>query len=195
MKAASRLLSNKADSLMDLHEILFGIKAAEKALVFDPSNRMAKKIDRKIKEDTRIKQNISQLESDLNLERKIGQAYAQASFRHDSIWWTKEISQLLKKIDESEGEQKDHFLRIKAFLGILYYSRLNSMLSSDPANGQIENLLPAYRLIEPDNPDVYFDYALYEQLKGNDPKSRYYLNKSLALGFKDKAKLQSAFPK
>ncbi|HEX2395034.1 MAG TPA: hypothetical protein VHI78_06775 [Bacteroidales bacterium] len=187
IKAASRQLSDKADSLMDRHEALFSIKAAEMALVFDPSNRIAKKIGRKIMEDKHIRENIHQLESDLNLERKIGQAYVQASFRYDSIWWAKEIDRLLEKIDGSEGEQKNHFLRIKAFLGILYYSRLNTMLSSDPWNPQIENLLPAYRLIEPNNPDVYYAYARYEKKKGNDRKSSYYLNKSYTLGFKDKS--------
>jgi hypothetical protein len=194
LKMQSNRLTEKADSLLSLDETLFSVKAVEKALSFDPANRTARKLDKKIREDRQFARKINKLESDLKLESKIGQAYAQASLMQDSIWWAKEIGQLSKEIAGNQGEKKDHFMRIKAFLGILFFSRINALLSSDADGKQIEHLLSAYRMAEPENPDVYFDYALLEKKHGNLVKSGGYLKKAIDLGFKDKARIEANFP-
>jgi hypothetical protein len=194
LKQESDLLAEKADSLLNKDETLFALKAVEKALSFDPDNKQAKKQLEKIKNDRKFAANISKIESDLSLESRIDQAYSLASLEHDSIWWAKELKQLTLQIENNSGDTKDHYLRIKAFLGILFYSRLNTLIRSQPGNVQIVHLLAAYRMAEPENPDVYYDYALYEWKLGKEQLSRKYITMALSLGFKDRDKLKSDFP-
>ena len=194
LKQESALLSEKADSLLTKDETLFAIKAVEKALSFNPDNKLARKQIEKIKNNRKFAGDISKLESDLNLENRIDQAYFLASMEHDSIWWAKEIKQLSLEIANNTGDKKDHYLRIKAFLGILFYSQLNTLIRSQPGNNQIVQLLAAYKRAEPENPDVYYDYALYTWKLGSAQLSRKYLTIALSLGFKDRVKLVNDFP-
>jgi hypothetical protein len=194
LKQESALLSVKADSLLTKDETLFALKAVEKALKFNPGNELAKKQMERIKSNRKFAGDISKLESDLILENRINQAYSLASMEHDSLWWAKEIKQLSLEIANNTHDKKDHYLRIKAFLGILFYSRLNTLIRSQPGNNQIVHLLSAYRRAEPENPDVYYDYALYEWKQGNDRLSGKYLTVALSLGFKDRVKLENDFP-
>ena len=128
------------------------------------------------------------------LESRINQAYAEASMTKDSAWWFNELKQLSLQTTNNTGTQQDHFMRIKAFLGILFYSRLNVLIHTEPGNRQIIHLLAAYRQAEPENPDVYYDHALYSLKQGNEKKSLVYLKIALSLGFKDEAKLKNNFP-
>lgn len=194
LEQESARLSQKADSLMVSNEIFFALKAVEKALSFDPDNKKAKKQLQEIKHNRRFSATISQIESDLAFERRIDQAYSMASMENDSSWWAKEIKQLSLEIANNTGDKKDHFLRIKGFLGILFYSRLNTLIRSQPDNKQIVHILAAYRMTEPENPDVYYDYALYARKQGKEQLSKQYLTIALSLGFKDRVKLESDFP-
>jgi hypothetical protein len=49
-------------------------------------------------------------------------------------------------------------------------------------------------MAEPENPDVYFDYAILEKKRGELLKSAAYLKKAIDLGFKDKARIEANFP-
>jgi hypothetical protein len=112
----------------------------------------------------------------------------------DSSWWFNELKQLSLEIDNNAAAQKDHFIQIKAFLDILFYSRLNVLIHTQPDNGQIVHILAVYRHAEPENPDVYYDYALYFFRQGRDQLSLKYLKIALSLGFKDQVRLENDFP-
>jgi hypothetical protein len=195
LKQESAFLSEKADSiLLNKGSTFFALKAVEKAILLNPGNRKAEKQFQEIKGNAGLAGKIRRIESDLQQESRINQSYSQASMERDSIWWTKEIQKLSLVIDESRDEQKDHFLRIKGFLGILFYSRLNTMIAMQPDNPQISHLLAAYRMAEPGNPDVYYDYALYEWKKGNEQVCKKNLRKALSLGFRDSNRISANFP-
>jgi hypothetical protein len=194
LKQESAMLSEKADSLHAKDEYLFAIKAVEKAILFNPDNKRALKQMEEIRNNRKFAGVLKKLEMNLDMENRIYQAYSLASMEHDSLWWDKEIKQLSFEIQNNTGELKDHYLRIKAFLGILFYSRLNTLLRSEPGNMQIVHLLAAYRKAEPKNPDVFYDYALYAKQKGNKKLSNTYLALALSLGFKDHVRLESDFP-
>jgi hypothetical protein len=190
----SARLSNKTDSLLAIKETFFALKSSELALQFDPRNRQAKKQWEEFKNTPAFQVDISKIESDLMLESRINQAYAEASMTRDSAWWFNELKQLSLEIDNNTGTQKDHFMRIKAFLGILFYSRLNALIHTQPGNAQIVQILAVYRHAEPENPDVYYDYALYFFKLGNEQVSLKYLKNALSLGFKDQVRLGNDFP-
>ena len=194
LKKESARLSSKADSMLAKNEIFFALKACELALQFDPQNKTAKKQWEEFKNNPGFQGDITKIESDLMLESRINQAYAEASMTRDSTWWFNELKQLSYEIASKTAAQKDHFLRIKAFLGILFYSRLNVLIHSQPGNGQIIHILAAYRQAEPENPDVYYDFALYSLKQGKEQISLGYLKIALSLGFKDQAKMGNDFP-
>jgi len=194
LKLESDELTEDADSLIAMDETLLAVKAAEKAHIFNPNNKAARKLFEKIRTNRKYVRNMLAIESDLALENKINQAYSQASVEQDSIWWTREIRQLSIEITNNSGDRKDHFLRIKGFLGILFYSQLNTLIRSQSDSPQIVQLLAAYRMAEPENPDVYYAYAMYAWKQGDEQLSRKYLKMSLALGFRDTVKLESDFP-
>jgi len=194
LKEESTLLSEIADSLLVKNETLFAVKAVEKALCFNPDNKLAKKQMERIKDNRKYAANILKIESDLALEQRIYQEYSNASMVRDSIWWTNEIKYLSLETANNSGDKKDHFMRIKAFLGMLFYSRLNTLIRSQPDNNLIVHLLAAYRMAEPENPDVFYDYALYAWKLGEKQLSRKYITTALSLGFKDSERLESDFP-
>jgi hypothetical protein len=194
LKKESARLSNEADSMLTHKETFFALKAGELALQFDPRNRKAQKQWEEFKINPGIQGGITKLESDLMLESRINQAYSEASMTRDSLWWFNELKQLSSEIASNRAEQKDHFMRIKAFLGILFYSRLNVLIHSQPGNRQIIHILAVYRKAEPENPDVYYDYAIYFLKSGNDRLSLKNLKIALSLGFKDRAKMGNDFP-
>jgi hypothetical protein len=194
LKRESVSLVNKADSLLAINETLFAIKALEKSLAFNSKNPKAKTLHTKISKNSNAEESLGNLETNLFLERKIGQAYVEAMLNKDSLFWANEFRQLKSEIAGTKGEANDHFMRIKAFLGIMFFSRVNALIRADDNNEQLAHLLAAYRMIEPANPDVYYDYALYEKSQNHEAQSIVFLKKAISLGFKDKVKLKQDFP-
>jgi pimeloyl-ACP methyl ester carboxylesterase len=194
LTSKSSMLISNADSLLNNKDIFLSLKAVELALLFDPQNSTAKKRWEEFKNNAVYQADFGKIETDLELEGRIKQAYAEASMTRDSTWWFNELNQLSIEIENHTAEQKDHFVRIKAYLGILFYSRLNALITSQPDNRQIIHILAAYSRSEPKNPDVYYDYALYFYKQGNEQKSLVYLQHALSLGFKDKVRIKNDFP-
>ncbi len=150
LRLKSVQLSSKADSLLAKKETFFALKAIELALAFDAKNTTAKKQWEEFENNPVYQADIAGLESDLALETRINQAYAQASMTKDSTWWFNELETVIRLNWITTWEcKKDHFMRIKAFLGILFYSRLNTLIHSQPDNGQIIHILAAYRKANP----------------------------------------------
>lgn len=193
-KLESGILEEKADSMLAAGENFFAMKAVEKALVLNASNRQVKKKINRMKHNQNITGQLIRLEKDLELEYRINQAYAKALMEHDSVWWNKELSQLTLEISKNDGEQQDHYLRIKAFLGIMIYSQLNHFIRNQPGDVRIVHLLATYRKLEPENPDVYYDFALFEWKHGKKESARHHLSHAISLGFKDPEKMRNDFP-
>jgi surfactin synthase thioesterase subunit len=193
-KRRSDLLIEQSDSLLAADEILLAFKAAEKAFVFNPQNARANKQMENMKSNQDVVGKINQIEKNLAQESRQARAYMNDLMDKDSLWWGKEIDYLTQEIKDSKADNKDHFMRIKGFMGILFYSRLNLLLRSQPGNSRILHILAAYRKAEPSNPDVYYDYALYYFKNNNIPPCKKYLSKAFSLGFSDQVKLKNDFP-
>jgi pimeloyl-ACP methyl ester carboxylesterase len=191
----SAILSLRADSLLDKQEVLFGIKAAEKSLRFDLHNKEARAMMKDLKKNGKIAGALRKIETDLDSENQIKQSFARASLVKDSVWWANTLDQLSHEIAGSAGEMKDHYLRTKGFLGILFYSRLNNMIHDRSGNDRIVHLLAAYRMAEPKNPDVFYYLALYASNQGDEKTAIQHLNHAFSLGFKDREKMNREFPK
>jgi hypothetical protein len=194
LKRESKILTYEADSLLSAGEVFFSLKSTEKAISLDPGNRKAATQMENIRKNTELNSKINRIETDLYNESKLGRAYSEATLSKDSAWWANELRQLSSAISGSRGDELDHFLRIKAFLGILFYSRLNQMLHSGQPGPQIPHILAAYRMAEPENNDVYYYNGLFQFKTGNTQSCINYLVKARNLGFRDIRRLESEFP-
>ncbi len=190
----ARVLKQQSDSLVSEGGYLLAWKALEKAKVFDSGNKKIRKSFLNLKKDKECRLAISGIESDLMAENSIFQSYGQAMLKNDSVWWKNTIAELKTKINAARGSEKDHLMRIKGFLGIAFYSQLNFMLSSESYPSQVQNILAAYRIAEPDNPDVYYAYARFAQKQHQPEKAQAFLSKALSLGFTDHERMKTDFP-
>ncbi len=190
----SQRLTQAADSLLEKEEAFLALKDLELAIKLDRNNKKAKKTRETIRHDRGLSGSIDRLEMDLSEESNIGQSYAMATMQQDSSWWFQQLDWLQNEIANNTGDRKAHFMRIKAFLGILFYTRLNTMLHEDPPVAVTVHLLAAYRKAEPRNPDAYYDYALYEMKKGRRAAALSKLKHAIQLGFADRKKMAEDFP-
>lgn len=113
--------------------------------------------------------------------------YPAALTQKDTLWWKKELEKLDNRIKSASEDAAFIFKRTKATLGILCYSYCMQIKEKD--NMALKNILLVYELIEPNNPDVYFFWSIYEKNEGDLEKSNQYLEKAKVLGFSDLEKV------
>lgn len=190
----ARVLKQQSDSLVSEGGYLLAWKALEKAKAFDSGNKKIRKSFLKLKKDKECRLAVSRIESDLMAESSTFQSYGQAMLRNDSLWWKNALAELNDKITAARGSEKDHLMRIKGFLGIAFYSQLNYLLGSESYPAQVQNILAAYKMAEPDNPDVYYAYARLTQKQRQPEKAEAFLSKALSLGFTDRERIKTDFP-
>ncbi len=130
-----------------------------------------------------LNKELNQLKESIRFELSVRDAYMNAFLAEDLAWWKNEISSL----DQNIKQDKDHYRnlaykRIKAFLGIMCYTITNKTLQSDDLKSA-EKLLSVYQLIEPNNPDMFYFYALYYSETGQIYEAKSYLKKAIHAGF------------
>jgi hypothetical protein len=136
---------------------------------------------------------LDQLRESIRFELNMRNAYSQAMLSNEISWWEKEVTSL-KKIIESED---DYFkvmacMRIKGFLGIMCYTLTGNALKADDLK-YTERLLAIYKLVEPGNPDMIYNYALYYHKTNAIDSVPGYLKLAIDSGFTDRQKLVSDF--
>jgi predicted esterase len=193
-QARSRELLHVSDSLEKAGDQLMAWQSLEKAAKIAEDNSVRKRAvneGNKLLKNDDFRKAIRSLEEDLKSEQKIQQAYMQDLITKDLSWWKNELTLLNKKVKtNSGGIEADHYLRIKGFIGILFYSRINSLINSDPKNPQLKTMLESYAFAEPENPDPYYFMALYAQFNGDHEACVENANKAIKLGFSDQEKLK-----
>jgi hypothetical protein len=147
-----------------------------------------------IEYSTEFNYQLEQLKESLRYELKVRDAYYSALNSKDAAWWSLEISSLDQKM-KTKGEKFKEltYQRIKGFLGIMCYSLCNSVLNTDDIQNA-SRLLKIYQLVEPENSDMYYDYALYYQKIQVPDSISSYLKKAVNAGFSDEQKLTRDFP-
>lgn len=193
-RSRSMELLQAADSLATVGDQLMAWQALEKAAKIAVNKSVKKKAIKKgndLLENVDFQQAIQALENDLKTEQKLQQAYAQAMNIKDFSWWKKELTLLDKKLKtSSNGIITDHYQRIRGFIGILFYSRINSLIKSDPDNPQLKTMLESYAFAEPENPDPYYFMALYARFHDDYDACIKNRNRAIELGFTDQEKLK-----
>ncbi len=196
-RSRSPELLQTADSLVKAGDQLMAWQALEKAAKMAVDGSARKKAIRKGKEllkNEDFQETIRKIENDLRTEQKMKQAYVQALNIKDFSWWKNELTQLDNKLKTSkDGIGEDHYLRIKGFVGILFYSRINSLIHSDPDNPMLKTMLESYAFAEPLNPDPWYFRALYARLHGDREACVENRNRAIELGLTDQEKLNKLY--
>jgi len=187
-----------ADTLGKKGDELLAWKALEKAAKLSVSKKESDKAveqGNSLLKNEDFRNNIKLLDKALNTETRLKQVYAQRSLTENFDWWKNELTALNKNLETYKtGINADHYQRIKGFIGILLYSRINKMIYDDPSNPQLVNLLETYAFAEPENSYAWYFKALHDYQSGDTKSCIDNLNKALKLGFTDLTKMQEDFP-
>jgi hypothetical protein len=115
-------------------------------------------------QDAFVKQRDNLVEN-LRLEVSIREKYEKALQEKDSAWWKNEIGTLTTKLKTEKDQQRNLvYHRIKGFLGVACYS-MCSRAASQKEVSVLEQIVPIYRLLEPNNPDQLYYSAVLAHLK------------------------------
>ena len=137
---------------------------------------------------------MTQLRKSLQFEEKVREAYYNALASKETEWWSREIKELNSGIEDSQDQNmKFAFKRIKAFLGIICYSVVNNILRTNDLH-HAGKMLEIYRMVEPQNPDMFYFFALYSFKTGKEELVPGYLRDALENGFTDTLQIRNEFP-
>jgi len=147
-----------------------------------------------LEKNPELNSELNQLRESIRFELAVHNAYYTALRDEDLVWWESEIASLLKSIETEKDLYKNLALRrIKGFLGIVCYSLVNNNLRKENLE-DAKKLLGIYKLIEPENPDMFYFSALYELKTNKKDAARDYLEKALKAGYKDTIIIENDFP-
>lgn len=137
---------------------------------------------------------LTRLEKYLQFEISVRQPYLNAFQTKDTLWWRHEIKTLAEKIKtEQDSYAKDTYRRIQGFLGIACYSFCKQAIGEQNAEA-LNKILSIYRMLEPENPDMFYFSAFPYLWKGKNDATVAMLQKALNVGFTDRKQLNKDFP-
>jgi len=137
---------------------------------------------------------MNRLEKSLQFELGVRQSYLDAFETKDTVWWKNEIRTTDEKIKtEKDPYTKDSYRRIKGFWGIVSYTFCKRAIAEKNVV-KLNKILCVYRMLESQNPDLFYFSSFIYLWKGNSKSTISMLKKSLAAGFSDKGQLKKDFP-
>ena len=137
---------------------------------------------------------LNRLEQCLNYEISVRQPFLDDFRTKDTLWWKNEIRSSEEKIKtEQDSYIKDTYRRIKGFWGLASYSLCKQAISGQNAEA-LNKTLYIYRMLEPDNPDMFYFSAFPYFWKGNNEATLSMLKKAMEAGFSDRSQLKKDFP-
>ena len=137
---------------------------------------------------------LNRLKKCLDYEISVRQAYVDAFQTKDTVWWKNEISNTDKKINEDKDPYTiDMFRRIKGFWGIACYSLCKQAINQHNVE-VLTKILSIYRVLEPENPDMFYFSSFPAFWTGNTESALSTLKKAINGGFSDRSQLTNDFP-
>jgi hypothetical protein len=137
---------------------------------------------------------LGRLEKCLNVENSKREPYLEAFRTKDALWWKNEIRMSDEKIKtDPDSYTKDMYRRIKGFWGIASYSLCKQAIREKNVE-TLNKILSIYRMLEPENPDMFYFSAFPCYWKGNNDATLTMLKKAMEAGFADRSQLKKDFP-
>jgi len=147
-----------------------------------------------LKTNPKYANQLNLLKNSLQHEINMRQPYLKALVEKDSLWWKNEILTLNKNIEVEQDTYKNNmYRRIKGFLGIACYSLGNRSVKERNASN-LKKIVSVYKMLEPENPYVYYLASFHYFWKSNYETSISILKKAHEMGFSDINQLKKDFP-
>ena len=190
-------IHRQAELAEERHDIFGAVGTYTKGMSFLSEITKTGSLSRKLtdlQKTEEYKQSEKQANEALEMEIRLQQGYTLALRERDTLWWRNEIRGLNEKISRSD---KDAMLpvysRIKSFISIAAYSYCNSSLKLNDLQ-MAERYIAVYRVVDPDNPDVYYFNALFLAKSGKVNAAADSFRKAISLGFTDFKKARQELP-
>lgn len=107
-----------------------------------------------LKSNPEYSKQLNTLKENIRFELSVRESYWEALQTKDSLWWKKEITSALQKINSSKDPfEKSTWLRIKGFWGIACYSLCNQAIQQRQLKA-LKQVLTVYRMLEPENTEM-----------------------------------------
>jgi predicted esterase len=146
------------DSLSTAKDLFFAGKALEKAWYFSPGPKQQKELLGKINAFAQDQEWIAsqkEMETYLKQEVTIKEMYAKNLADPDMEWWDNELNSLSTKIrNGTDPVETDYYYRLKGFLGIYLYTRINQLLRTRNSSELLDRLMDIYERVEPQSEDL-----------------------------------------
>jgi dienelactone hydrolase len=187
----------RIDSLKQHGDFLKAVLVGRNMATTDPfsSNEALVATYHELKSSSDYLGQLSRLKTSFDFEKSVRQPYLEAFYTKDMLWWKNEIRTVEEKIrTEKDSYTKDLYLRIKGFWGIVSYSLCKQAVKDKNAE-VLSRILPIYRMLEPENPDMWYFSAFPDLWKQNNDAAVSLLQKALKAGFSDVKQLKMDFPK
>ena len=104
-------------------------------------------------------------------------------------FWKEQIDKIKAQMDE-DSPQGRSFMRAKASLGVGIYSFINRQIRENIDHEEKLKLIKVYELLEPENPDMFFFYALYYKQQDDTDNAKKYLDLAKAAGYSDEEQIK-----
>jgi predicted esterase len=190
-----RLQQARIDSFKTHNNIIMSVTEAHNMAssdIFDRDTTFKNQYEA-LKSTPDFKKNMSYLAQCLNQEMSSRDQYIQAFTSRDSLWWQNELNTVNQQIQTEHNSLKaDMYKRIKGFWGIACYSLSKQAIGQHNAS-QLAKILTVYRLIEPDNADMFYFSAFIPYWNGNNAATQKLLAKAFKAGYADTNQLKKDF--
>ncbi len=143
----------------------------------------------KLEQTEAFKQTVKLVVNFFNLESMLRPQYYKALFTRDTAWWAHEINSYRKKIKQDTSLYRRYFYhRMLSYLGIMCYSISSNLLKKGDLD-KADKVLTIYKMLEPENPDVYLFRSCYWLSRGDYQRGKQYFDRSRKLGFSEMERL------
>jgi len=117
-------------------------------------------------------------------EKGLEQYYLKNFPTRPLTWWKGETEKMRREIRGSKGPRHYSLLRVMHYLSLAAFMQTEAALKKHlPAES--EKYLSLYKILDPENPDVWFFDAVYHAQKGERDAARRSFEKAKALGFSE----------
>ncbi len=144
-----------------------------------------------LEKTTAVKNEMRARADDFKKESVLQQSYMQSMVQKDTPWWTAEMKRLTK-ISENLNNKREALLyrRLFSFLSIGAYSYSNNAIKTNQID-QARHFVTIYSLVDPENSETAYMQAIVDVRSDNNEAALQALEKAIALGFSDMARLQA----
>jgi len=121
----------------------------------------------------------------ITLEVKLRSEFIRAFNTKDIDWWEKEVQRINKSIKNTDKEISDVSTRLKNYLSMVSFILIKKDLNIRKTDADVLKKMKIYKMVDPNNPDVYLMYSYYYMLLNDIVNMTHNFTDAKEKGFND----------